>query len=546
MSQGTKAGTISESRLCLTPVNPVTIKRQCWKEKMSRLFPRVVVSLLMVLFWGATAAADYKADIGFTQLQSELGGSIPTGAGVTVTQVEAGGWDATKQVWVYLPDHTISQFNDKNFIPRTEPYNWNDSIFWHATNVGQYFYGTTDSIAPGITSINNYLTGHWLEYGFLNTGYVVQPWATSARVANHSWVGSTDNVNIDVEVLKRLDWVINRDEYIQVVGMNNPNNGGNQPLLGSSFNAIAVGLSNGTAEHGSYALDSLYTAGRTRPDLVAPAEATSWATPVVGAAAALLVQVGHAGGTTLSTDPAEKSTTNRNGDTIYNAERSEVVKAALMAGASRTASQLTLGYTVNTNNGLNSIYGAGQLNIYNSYHIIAAGEQNSKEDPPGSLGTIGRYGFDYDPYFGGLAPSPGQPASNRVASYYFKALNAGEMTASLVWNLEINGGTQDTFDASATFYHLGLYLYDLSDLNNPVAYADGTADNTENLWWTGLAADHNYLLQVSALTAGDFLWDYGLAWDISTAVAPVPIPGAVYLLGSGILVLVGFRRKFTS
>ena len=49
-----------------------------------------------------------------------------------------------------------------------------------------------------------------------------------------------------------------------------------------------------------------------------------------------------------------------------------------------------------------------------------------------------------------------------------------------------------------------------------------------------------------ALTTGNFLWDYSLAWDISTAVAPVPIPGTVYLLGTGFLVLVGFRRKFRS
>ena len=58
---------------------------------------------------------------------------------------------------------------------------------------------------------------------------------------------------------------------------------------------------------------------------------------MVASAAALLVEVGHNGGNTLSTDPAVTFTTNRNGDTIYNAERSEVVKAALMAGASRTA-----------------------------------------------------------------------------------------------------------------------------------------------------------------------------------------------------------------
>ena len=311
--------------------------------------------------------------------------------------------------------------------------------------------------------------------------------------------------------------------------MNNGAGVATQPQLGSSFNAIAVGRSDGISKQGSVALDSLYTIGRTRPDLVAPIDATSYATPVVSAAATLLVEVGHKN-PTLSTDPAVQYTTNRNGDTIYNAERSEVVKAALMAGASRTAPQLALGYHATTTNGLDSTYGAGQLNIYNSYHIIAAGEQNSLED--GGSGLIGRYGFDYDPYFGGLAPSSGQPASNRTASYYFTASANGKMTASLVWNLDVD---------NLTLYHLGLYLYDLTDLDHPVAFANGTLDNTENLW-TSVDANHNYLLQVGALTGADFLWDYGLAWDIST----VPVPGTVYLLGTGFLVLVGFRRKFRS
>ena len=77
-----------------------------------------------------------------------------------------------------------------------------------------------------------------------------------------------------------------------------------------------------------------------------------------------------------------------------------------------------------------------------------------------------------------------------------------------------------------------------------MGHATSTADNTENLWLS-LTANQDYLLQVLALTADNFLWDYGLAWDISTAVEPVPIPGTVYLLGTGFLLLVGFRRKFT-
>jgi hypothetical protein len=76
------------------------------------------------------------------------------------------------------------------------------------------------------------------------------------------------------------------------------NNGANNyPLLGSAFNAIAVGLSNGNHALGSVQLDSVYSFGRPRPDLVAspPIEytKTSYATPSVASAAALLVGVGH-------------------------------------------------------------------------------------------------------------------------------------------------------------------------------------------------------------------------------------------------------------
>jgi hypothetical protein len=333
-----------------------------------------------------------------------------------------------------------------------------------------------------------------------------------------------------------LDWVVNRDEYIQVVAMNN--GGTNYPIMGSSFNAIAVGLSSGNSAHGSYPLATTpttpYASGsRTRPDLVAPASASSYATPMVASAAALLVAEGHQGGNTLSTDPSVKFTTNRNADTIYNAERSEVVKAALMAGASRTALN---GYTVNTLNGLNSTYGAGQLNIYNSYHIIAAGEQNSREDLLSGGGEINSVGFDYDPYFGGASKS------NKTGSYVFTALTTGSLSASLVWNLAVTGGSANNFSTTATLYNLGLYLYDMTS-SSELAYAASLVDNTENIWYTSLLANHSYLLEVASLQTADFLWDYALAWNITATTTHAPVPPTVYLLGSGIVALVLLRRK---
>jgi hypothetical protein len=87
------------------------------------------------------------------------------------------------------------------------------------------------------------------------------------------------------------------NEYIQVVGLTNAI--GNSPLLGgSAYNVISVGRTDGVHQQGSVPVsgDNLYGAGRTVPTLVAPQNSTSAATPVVAAAAAVLVQTGHEGG----------------------------------------------------------------------------------------------------------------------------------------------------------------------------------------------------------------------------------------------------------
>lgn len=495
---------------------------------MNRLLVRIIIAGMLVIGWSGSAPADWKLDIGYTALQQELGANLPTGAGVKVTQIEAS---------LGKPDPSNAAFTGKTFTLKSPSL----SIAGHATDVGQLFYGQSSSIAPGITSIDCYDASNW-KSSFLGWG-TNAPLISSSRVANHSYI-STSTGTGNIPYLARLDWVVNRDEYIQVVAMNN--GGSNVPYLGSSFNAISVGLSNGTAAHGSYSLATTpttpYAAASTRPDLVAPAGATSWATPMVSSATALLVETGHKGGTTLSTDPLVQSTMNRNGDTIYNAERSEVVKAALMAGANRKSPNLKNsvtpnGYVVNTGNGLNNIYGAGELNIYNSYHIIAAGEQNSREDFAAGNGEIKAVGFDYDPQFGGLN------GSNRTGSYVFKALTTGSLSASLVWNLTVQGGTVNNFSTDASLYHLGLYLYDTtSDLE--LAYAASLVDNTENIWWNDLIPNHAYLLQVMA-NQGDFLWDYGLAWNINALTTHAPLPPTVYLLGSGLLAIFWLRRRRT-
>ncbi|MDP2323617.1 MAG: S8 family serine peptidase, partial [Gammaproteobacteria bacterium] len=340
-----------------------------------------------------------------------------------------------------------------------------------------------------------------------------RPKISTNRLANHSWIGTTGAA--DTYVLRRVDWLIETDELIQVAAPNNGGGNSTLALVASAYNVIAVGRSDGQHQLGSVALDSTYATGRVRPEIVVPAESTSNAAPRVSAAAALLVETGHAT-PCPPTDPVSVGMTTRGGVLVCNAERSEVIKAALMAGADRVTRNsapdptnlaryrdTVLNQTVN---GLDRRYGAGQLNIRNSYWIITGGEQSSTEDGNAGANVASR-GFDYDPNFGGLS------GGNTTATYplpiqTYPAL----LTASLVWNLDITGGTNiNNFNPAATLRNLDVALIDLANGNAVVASSASALDNTENLWVV-VPANARYALQVTR--TGSFTWDYGLAWQL--------------------------------
>jgi len=98
---------------------------------------------------------------------------------------------------------------------------------------------------------------------------------------------------------------------------------------------------------------------------------------MVASAAALLLQAGDNAGLSNGTINLE-----RRGTTIHHAQTSEVIKSVLMAGADRYG--MAQAYTIDSSNNLDSHYGAGQLNIFNSYNILAAGERNSSQDGGGA------------------------------------------------------------------------------------------------------------------------------------------------------------------
>jgi len=470
----------------------------------------------------AGALADYRSDIGYTRLQQDLGAAVPDGTGVVVTQVEGTLMVNGQSAW--MPNLQDPAFAGKTISNESSaPAGLYSS---HATGVGQDFYGIGMSIAPGLTSIAAYGAGDWLGTGYLKT---VLPGANDpvpdvspSRISNNSWIGTA--VPFETYVLRRVDWLVETDEILHFVGLNNGDGSTTStvPLLASAYNVITVGRSDSLHLVSTPALDDIYTTGRTRPDIVDPINSTSSATPHVSAAAALLLETGSANPCPV-TDPVSSGGVNRAGVLVCNAQRSEVIKAALMAGADRvthnsapnpTNLALYRGTAGNqTANGLDRRYGAGQQNVRNSYWILAGGEQNSTEDGNTGANVTSR-GFDYDPGFGGSS------GTNSVATYPLPANALPQLlTASLVWNLDIKGPGVDPpgpvgpgFDTTAIRWDLDLALIDVAAGGSTVvSISQSTLENTENLWFT-VPANAQYALRVTRKST--FRWDYGLAWQL--------------------------------
>jgi hypothetical protein len=245
-----------------------------------------------------------------------------------------------------------------------------------------------------------------------------------------------------------------------------------------------------------------------------------------------LVQTGHDGGFTLSTG----STSISGIGTIYDAERSETVKAALMAGADRETSNTSTSANITdyrsaghqTANGLDDRFGAGQVNIYNSYHILAGGEQHSSQN---GGHDISLFGFDYAGAFGGHNGSP------RTASYFFNANGDLTLFASLVWNISVSNDAALT----ATLHHLNLSLFDVTT-NRLVDTSASSLDNTQNLFLK-LLLGNRYELRVTTDESGNFSQDYALAWRMEANPSPVPIPPTTWLFATGVVSLLVLTRR---
>lgn len=412
------------------------------------------------------ARADWKDDVGYTQLVSELG-TVPTGAGVKVSQVEAD-LSSTSDI-DYLPDLSNNQFLGKSISDGSGD---NEIASNHATTAGKFFYGNTSSIAPGVTNITGYESNDYLN-SVLGYATAVTPEAQNFKVQNHSWIGTASSQAAAVSMLQRLDYTIDSQEMTVLVGLNN-GNGAVPELLGHSYNALAIGL---TSNNFSNGLTTFYGSGRSKPSLVAPSGATSWATAMVSSATAMLHE--SASGTAAS--------------------RSETMRAILMAGATKSE---FANWSHTTSQPLDTTYGAGELNVRNSYYIQAGGEYNGSGGAPATSGPS--FGWDYN---SGLAAGAIRNYSLVVPAGKY----AGELSAVLTWNVEVTDTESNPFIwlPTYTLANLDLELFDSTSgfANTLLASSLSTVDNVEHIYEKNFGPGV-YTLRVS----GDSERDYALAW----------------------------------
>jgi hypothetical protein len=428
-------------------------------------------------------------DTGLTALTERLKGVVPTGAGVLVAQAEAlsGGG--------YKPNPSNPEFAGKSFTLVSGA----TSASGHATTVGRYFYGLVTGVAPGPDDIDCYSAGGFLGGNFLNGTALTPPQTVAWKVENNSWIGAGPKA-----YLRKMDWAISQQGLVVCSGTNNGSGPLDVPLFSHLFNGIAVGRSDGNHKAGG-TLPGYDKAGRQKPEMVAPAGATSYATPLVSGGAALLVETARTH-PALSGNPA--------------AELPEVVKAILMAGAEHRPGWANDAPQSGPSRGLatlplDPLFGADELDVNHAHWILTGGEHDGATTAAAATDTR-HNGWDHFTI-----------AAGESRFWRFQVAAEKPFASVLVtWNRTVSA---DFSSFEVPYIDLELFVVDgsgglVSLVGDPgLPYFDGgnvrsesAKDNLDHLYVTGLKPGE-YVLEVERTADGKMPFTAALAWELECA-----------------------------
>jgi hypothetical protein len=458
----------------------------------SNPFFNLLTAPALAVFLPACLLADWQDNIGYPLLKETLGPGLPSGAGIQVSQIEANASTSTVNL-IYAPQGGSSTVNGSgNFSGKTLTIeSGTTSASSHAATVAGYFFGNnTDpdagvaSIAPAVTSIHNYIAGHPATttalLDQLGSGGAA-PFVESSRVQSHAYVGRVSDTggNAENDVLRRLDFAIDRDGYLAVAGMDNGSTSAVPYLIGAGFNTLSVGRTDGSHSHGTIQA-GLDGQGRIKPELVTPASTTSWATGIVASAGAMLYQTLH------------------DHFSVPAAQESLLIRAALLAGATKHE---FAAWDRKQSRPLDNHFGLGELNVYHSHRILAGNEQNP--------GLVAPSGWDLEVI-----------ASSQTNSYTLvvpPGQFADHLSIVVTWNRHLQ------LISSGFPTNRGVFPLTLTDINlalkdssgSILDQSGGTAYNYEHIYARHLPAG-TYSFEVDS----DSSESYALAWRSTPGSGP--------------------------
>ncbi len=418
-----------------------------------------------------------RSRLGIAAIEATLRARTPVGRGVTAAHVEGAPGS-------YMPNP--QQIQGARFVGKSGPSDANG----HALATARILYGR-ESLSPGITDVHCYATNHWLGEGFLRTGTPFPPREDDRRIYNHSWIGQGSP--FDAQILRRVDWVVDTRDVIMVVGVNNGKDTSVPALLSSAYNVIAVGSN---ASSGGYT--RVEGQGRCKPDIIAPTPLTSFATPMVGAIAARLLEMGNAMVAEARPQNGEQTDESKLPVKAF-ANKSQVIRAVLFAGAHKPA-----GWTQAEGRPFDEHMGAGRVRFDRSYFIMS--NPLASPDSP-----MGEQGWHY-----------GRLKAGETINYELNVpQGGGELSIVLVWNRRIDGRTmhdpvtqQPMWIDLPRLADLDLTLLDAANPNRVVAASTSRVDNVEHIYQRR-ATPGRYTVRISRHDNVDESWDYALAWRLT-------------------------------
>ena len=458
---------------------------------------------------------------GYQDLLARYDRYLPSGHGLTILQAERG----------HTPDDlgTVA-----HLFSNPGPSKHSRDVAEILTTLGTFAYAYTRyrSFSPDLDRFHASTTGALRS--FLRSRQRGDPWypTTShdgSAVVPAKLLNVSNTNGSGAEVARRFDKFVEENDLVACTSMPG-SGGGNWSTSGTSYNAIAVGSMLGHPDNFSGAQTNDHGAPRYKPDLVSRsyygATTTSWATPTVCSAAAVLLGRAQVDGN------------------LANAFRSVVTKAILMAGSTRFDYRISSHWDdvqevivrslrhqplfrltsstrewARTSDALptDPRYGAGSLNMLSAYEILDAGEFDAEGTTP-----VGVRGWDY----------ARRLAVGDVITYPVSITAESMFSAVLVWHRYVD----DRIVSHLPDYELSLYDSD----GVRVARSDSTTSNVE-LVETKLPAG-SYQMRVRVKSDGgsaDGL-TYGLAWTTKEVLAS---PTGVTASASGRNWTVSWQRQ---